>query len=781
MVVAISLKLKLNRKNKHMNKLFSLNIFKKSFFIIFAAALVVSGFFIFGNVAKAEILNVCPATVDGCTYDSIQNAIDDADSGDTINVAAGEYKLDSQIRITKGINIIGAGDSTVITKGTTPWTNETGEKGHAPLITIISGAEAVRLENIKVTGAANISMTPSGTDYGHGINIVSSLNVTLNNVTSVSNAAAGLIVNSSNVTAENLNTSGNGWYGVNVDKADSGDASFTLTGNGLIAESTQIISDKTTGATVTATGYTPYKISGTTKTSWTNKPLSNVATITKEDASTLYATIQSAIDAATDGDTINVAAGTYNELITVNRSLNLTGANTGIPGSSLTRSNESNITGYVKINANNVSIDGFKFTDGAQVPAGEKSAVYIVGNHSGFEIKNNLFTRAGSAPYGFDQFRGIINEYGGINSIQITNNKFTGWHTGIYLQNAIATVTNNVMDGNMVGMSVDGPNSVSVTENIFNNNAFEGLGVGPGTGSYSLTAQQNIFSGNVTALANYISSYTVNAEKNWWGTASGPNHSTNSSGTGNPVSDHIVFSPWYANAEKTSWGGIMTPSGENKVLSLPTPIDILTTNLEVKIPIGTDVTGPTDGWDGTINAPTVKDVPDVTPSVAGHSTVIDTIIEVGFPGAKLTFNNAVRLLFPGKAGKRVGYVRTDGSFQEITTPCDNDAQTAADTQLIGDIEDCKIDVVPDLVVWTKHFTQFITYNIYLNSPGSGSPFPPPAPSPLGDTNGDNKVDKYDFSLMMANWGKIGSNNCDLNNDSKVDKYDFALLMLNWSM
>ena len=50
-----------------------------------------------------------------------------------------------------------------------------------------------------------------------------------------------------------------------------------------------------------------------------------------------------------------------------------------------------------------------------------------------------------------------------------------------------------------------------------------------------------------------------------------------------------------------------------------------------------------------------------------------------------------------------------------------------------------------------------------------------------DLNGDNKVDKYDFSLMMANWGKIGSNNCDLNNDSKVDKYDFALLMLNWSI
>lgn len=50
----------------------------------------------------------------------------------------------------------------------------------------------------------------------------------------------------------------------------------------------------------------------------------------------------------------------------------------------------------------------------------------------------------------------------------------------------------------------------------------------------------------------------------------------------------------------------------------------------------------------------------------------------------------------------------------------------------------------------------------------------------GDANNDNKVDKYDFSLMMSSWGKTGTNVCDFNNDGRVDKYDFALLMLNWS-
>ncbi len=35
--------------------------------------------------------------------------------------------------------------------------------------------------------------------------------------------------------------------------------------------------------------------------------------------------------------------------------------------------------------------------------------------------------------------------------------------------------------------------------------------------------------------------------------------------------------------------------------------------------------------------------------------------------------------------------------------------------------------------------------------------------------------------MMANWGETGSNSSDLNKDNKVDKYDFALLMASWSV
>jgi len=55
------------------------------------------------------------------------------------------------------------------------------------------------------------------------------------------------------------------------------------------------------------------------------------------------------------------------------------------------------------------------------------------------------------------------------------------------------------------------------------------------------------------------------------------------------------------------------------------------------------------------------------------------------------------------------------------------------------------------------------------------------PRIIGDINDDGKVDKYDFALMMSDWGKTGLNiPSDLNQDGKVDKYDFSLLMANWT-
>jgi hypothetical protein len=258
-----------------------------------------------------------------------------------------------------------------------------------------------------------------------------------------------------------------------------------------------------------------------------------------------YSTIQGAINAAGAGDTINVEAGNYNENLLVDKAnLHFVGANAGVPGSA-ERSAESEIIGYVKISSNGILLDGFKITDGAQVPAGENAGIYIVGGTSGHTIQCNLFTRTGTAPQAGDSFRGLINEFGGVSSLQVKLNKFAGWHTGVYLQNADAQVSNNVFAGNYVGMSIDGAVSVTVTYNSFIDNGLEGLGVGP-PALTTLTLEHNCFSGNLTAVANWQSN-EINAANNCWGSPDGPYNSTsNPDGRGDAVSNNVAFVPWLA-------------------------------------------------------------------------------------------------------------------------------------------------------------------------------------------------------------------------------------------
>ncbi len=210
------------------------------------------------------------------------------------------------------------------------------------------------------------------------------------------------------------------------------------------------------------------------------------------------------------------------------------------------------------------------------------------------------------------------------------------------------------------------------------------------------------------------------------------------------------------------------------------------TSADIVIPASTIITSADTTWNGVIATPTVVTV--TLPETSGQTKTLSTAIEVGFTGAKLSFDKAVRILFPNQAGKRAGYVRTGITFTEITNICAIDNQTTGNALTVDG--DCKIDVGSDLIIWTKHFTSFATYTQTTNNTGGsggggggGGGYTPPTTTTTkkGDTNKDGKIDKYDFALMMSDWGKLGVSACDFNNDNKVDKYDFALLMSNWGL
>jgi hypothetical protein len=94
--------------------------------------------------------DVCPS---GCTFSTVQDAIDAAISGETIRICAGAYNED--LTIDQGLSLIGAGDGNgagnTILRGT----------GTTSVVTIAVGT-SVNLQRLRITGGA-------ATGFGGGI------------------------------------------------------------------------------------------------------------------------------------------------------------------------------------------------------------------------------------------------------------------------------------------------------------------------------------------------------------------------------------------------------------------------------------------------------------------------------------------------------------------------------------------------------------------------------------------------------------------------------------
>ena len=131
-----------------------------------------------------------------------------------------------------------------------------------------------------------------------------------------------------------------------------------------------------------------------------------------------FATIQAAINAAVAGDTIMLAAGTYNENIVLDRAVTILGANHGVMGTGA-RGAESVITGGFEITGAGAVIDGVKVTGGA--PAfGSTDAIHVsAGNVT---VTNSVLQGSGVA----DTFGLETENSAGITGLTISNNLIAG-------------------------------------------------------------------------------------------------------------------------------------------------------------------------------------------------------------------------------------------------------------------------------------------------------------------------------------------------------------------
>jgi len=177
-------------------------------------------------------------------------------------------------------------------------------------------------------------------------------------------------------------------------------------------------------------------------------------------------------------------------------------------------------------------------------------------------------------------------------------------------------------------------------------------------------------------------------------------------------------------------------------VTVPVDVTVRTTvGVDVTIPAGTVVTAADADWDGVITAPTVVSDVKVPDTKDGKTATVSLAIEVGSATTSIHFDQPVKLVLAGQAGKQAGFVQ-GGVFTAIDTEC-----TSATPSL--STGECWMDSGDDLVIWTTHFTTFVSYT--ATSTGG-----------TGGTGGDDDDDDdeladtgaADASLLMGGAGAL---------------------------
>ncbi len=147
-------------------------------------------------------------------------------------------------------------------------------------------------------------------------------------------------------------------------------------------------------------------------------------------------------------------------------------------------------------------------------------------------------------------------------------------------------------------------------------------------------------------------------------------------------------------------------------------------NIEVLIVASTTVLSDSN-WNQKIINPTSTNYN--LPERDGYNRYLETAIKIG-SDSPLSFDKAVRILFPNKANKKVARVDNSNNFVEINTVCNQDNYESVDNI-------CKMNIGSDLIIWTKNFSIFTIYTesmIEEESPrpsggggGGGSYYIPP--------------------------------------------------------
>lgn len=337
-----------------------------------------------------------------------------AGSDDTIELG-GDFSLTSTIYVARPVTIDGKGFTI------------TGPSGSNHGITVTASGVTIKDLTINGSGKTNLQF------YRVTGGVVT--DVTLSNA-----GNAGMIVNGSEVTISGVTTTNNAWGGINVDK-----------GHLVIEDPLLIVNNVTTHTSPTGT-LTPAIWVDTGNSAWVtvgnlytvrtisgkllffdNAEFTAVYPVHNVTQGTDHNTIQAAIDAATAGDTIRVAAGTYAEDLEIGKSITLLGPNDSISPNGGTRVAEAvvkpvNETGTadpaVLITASNISVTlkGLTFDMANGTDNSDRFVELINKTSVTMDVQKNQFLNAPYCINGNWYITGTTNPF----SLTLKDNYFSG-------------------------------------------------------------------------------------------------------------------------------------------------------------------------------------------------------------------------------------------------------------------------------------------------------------------------------------------------------------------
>ncbi len=501
-----------------------------------AAAFLVCGFFVVGNVAKAATWTVdasvststCGVTASTCS--SIQSAITAATSNDIINVASGTYPGALNLGY-KTLTIEGAGVGNTIIDASSLSGYAIQNFGTSSVISglTLRGPGVVNKSSygFKISHVANITLENIAVEnsYKTGIdlNTVNGANLSNITVSSTTNGFGLMIKDSQDINVSNVATNGNVWGGVSVQTASTTSNNVSFTGTFSATESFPLLleNDPNGSAYYDITniqlpsqfGYITYafreKENPSTIQNYKQwfyfQNLSDAETAASAFAtSTAYTytgitvsdvggsnysvvnglKIQDAINAVATSGTVTVATGTYAETLQINKALTLLGTQYNADARTRSTSSESiiassDVNGSIQIGSSGpvtgtVTIKGFTIGNSTTSPY---KAIHVMQKTDNVDVENNIIE-----PSTYDGINLYSAVQGTINQNLVLGAATSGITMGSDATPNIvtqATITNNKVEDSEYGITgYMASSTISNNEVVGSSTQADGSGIG---------------------------------------------------------------------------------------------------------------------------------------------------------------------------------------------------------------------------------------------------------------------------------------------------------------